>query len=207
MVWKFIFGEVVLMVVSGFNIWSMMCLDPEQNMQMTPKTKLLFMGGGLFMTHCWLDTVERSSSAVELAWLVVCIYFLSSSMTDIMSCYVYDWFQIWGTVAGVYLIMQSSSDIWIGCSIVIFTILQGTIFMRLYGRADGLAFLIAALAMGSLGHGIKSYLLHMIISYLSLAFIQICKGNIGKKGNLKKPVPFLPYITISFWIVIKTQIS
>ena len=207
MVWKFMFGEIVLMMVSGFNIWSMMQLDPEQNMQMTPKTKFLFLIGGLFMTPCWLDTVNGTSRSIHLAWLVICIYFLSSTMTDIMSCYVYDWFQIWGTAAGVYLVMQNQSDIRVGSSLVIFTILQGAIFMRLYGRADGLAFLIAALALGSLGHGIKSYLLHMIISYLSLAFIQICKGNIGKKGNLKKPVPFLPYITISFWIVIKTQIS
>ena len=207
MVWKFIVCEIVILAMTGVNVWSMMQLDPEQNMQMTKKTWLIFAGGSLFMSHLWVYITNGASFLEQLAWLTVCIYFLSSSMTDILSCYVYDWFQIWGTAAGTYLIMQSSGDIWIGCSIVIFAILQGILFMKLYGKADGLAFLVAALVLGAMGCGVKTYLLHMIISYLLLAFTQAFKGNIGKKGNLKKPVPFLPYITISFWIVVKTQIS
>ena len=206
MVWKFILCGMIILTVTGVNIWGMMHLDPEQNMQMTGQNWLVFIGSGLVMTQLWMKTVEGSTLLEQMAWMIVCIYFLSCTMTDIMSCYVYDWFQIWGTAAGIYLIMQTSGGIWIGCSIVLYVILQGALFMKLYGKADGLAFLVAALVLGSMGLGVRTYLLHMIISYLLLASIQFCKGNIGKKGNLKKPVPFLPYIMISFWIVVKTQI-
>lgn len=194
------------MAVSLFKVWFMKRLDWGQKMEMSAKTWILFGIGGLLLTDLWVKIARNQSVLIQVAWLVICSYFLSSALVDSMSHYVYDWFQIWGMAAAVYLALQQSGSsfdrIRIGGSLIIFAILQAGIFMRLYGEADGMSFLVATLVESSLGYGIRMYLLHMIVSYLLLALVQICKKNVGGRGSLKKPVPFVPYILFGFYIVV-----
>ncbi len=196
----------LIMAVSLFKVWFMKRLDWGQKMEMSAKTWILFGIGGLLLTDLWVKIARNESVLIQVAWLVICVYFLSSALVDSMSHYVYDWFQIWGMAAAVYLALQQSGSsfecIRMGGSLIIFAILQAGIFMRLYGEADGMTFLVAALAESFLGYGIRMYLLHMIVSYLLLAFVQICKRNVGSRGSLKIPVPFVPYIMFGFYIVV-----
>ncbi len=43
----------------------------------------------------------------------------------------------------------------------------------------------------------QTLLLHMALAFIQLGVVQAFKRNINQKGNLKVPVPFLPYIACS----------
>lgn len=83
--------------------------------------------------------------------------------------------------------------------VLLFALLQKKLFFRMYGRADCHAFTVCAAAECGIGLGMKEYLVHMLLAFLLLGVVQGLQGNIGRKGNLKEDVAFLPYITISFW--------
>lgn len=83
-------------------------------------------------------------------------------------------------------------------TLITFLSLQFSLFYGMYGKADTYAFCVCAMAETSLEWGMKGYLLHMLVSFLWLALIQGGRHNIAKTGNLKEPVPFLPYITLAF---------
>lgn len=84
--------------------------------------------------------------------------------------------------------------------LIFFCLLQQIFFARMYGRADSHAFCICAVIAYGFDISIKGYLIHMLFSFLLLTVVQFFQKNINRKGNLKKPVAFLPYITVSFWI-------
>ena len=83
---------------------------------------------------------------------------------------------------------------------LVFAALQFGLFMRMYGAADGMVFLVCALFESVYGDGLMTYLLHMAASFFLLAVVQIGKKNVNRAGNLKKPVAFVPYITASVWL-------
>lgn len=86
--------------------------------------------------------------------------------------------------------------------IFIFCALQFFLFGKMYGRADGYAFCVCAVAEAGLGMGLIEFLTHMYFSFLLLAGVQAFKKNISVKGHLKEPVAFLPYITAGFYLII-----
>lgn len=232
----------------------LMKLDKAHGMQFSRRILCqLWLGSLVFVFVCLPNSGEGDWRA-QTAWFLLGVYFLSSCVTDHLTCQVYDVFQYLGVAAGGYLALTASGyqavaasghqavavsghqavaasgypavttsgpmafsatmdaavdaagnggvDAAIGVSILLFALLQYVLFMRLYGRADGMAFLVSALAEASLGYDMQMYLLHMILSYLLLSLVQGLKRNIGGKGRLKKPVPFLPYITVGLWMVI-----
>ena len=95
---------------------------------------------------------------------------------------------------------MSSAQLELLGSVIIFILVQELLFSKFYGRADCHAFSVCALAEGAVGMGMKEYLVHMLLAFGVLAVVQLLRGNVGRDGNLKNPVPFLPYITITFWI-------
>lgn len=82
-----------------------------------------------------------------------------------------------------------------------FCLLQTGLFSRMYGRADCYAFCVCAAAASSRGLGLREYLMQMAIAFGILAIVQLLRRNLDKTGNLKCPVPFLPYITLSFGLL------
>lgn len=78
--------------------------------------------------------------------------------------------------------------------------LQFMLFARMYGKADCYAFCVCAIAGASLGMGFPDYLWQMLLALCLLFPVQLLRRNIGKSGNLKQPVAFLPYITLAFGI-------
>lgn len=177
----------------------MMLVDKDHGMELDRRKGWLLVMGSTAAAGIWQMTTVTPGGQFQCAWLLLHIYFLSCSMTDIMTCQVYDIFQYLGIAAAGYLLLGSGTSARIGVSVILFAWLQYLIFMKLYGEADGMAFLVAALAEGALGYDIEMYLVHMIFAYLLLSLTQIVKGNIGTGGKLKVPVPFLPYITVGFW--------
>ena len=180
----------------------LMRLDREQGMKFTADLFVAICAGGLISGWIWLRLTADEPWPIRLAWLILHIYFLCCSITDYQTCQVYDIFQYIGIGTSAYLLLTENADMKIGFSIILFGMLQYFLFMRLYGKADGMTFLVAALAEGVLGYHVTGYLFHMIMAYLMLSLIQAVKGNIGRRGRLKKAVPFLPYITVSFWVML-----
>ena len=136
---------------------------------------------------------------IVLGILAGCL--LMACHTDCQNCMIYQYVWWTGGVAGAILILMT-------CflpkllPVLIFGILQEKIFCRMYGKADCHAIAVCAMAECAMGLSMKGYLIHMLLAIILLAVIQGIKRNVGRNGNLKKGVPFLPYITISFWIVL-----
>ena len=77
--------------------------------------------------------------------------------------------------------------------------LQEMLFSQTYGRADSHAFSACAIMQCTLKMNIEWYFLHMVLAFCCIIMVQAMQKNIGRWGILKRPVAFLPYITVSFW--------
>ncbi len=91
-------------------------------------------------------------------------------------------------------------------SLIVFMVIQINFFCKTYGKADGYAFCVCAVTEAARGMKMTGYLLHMVTAYTLLFLVQISYGNLNKRGNLKKPVPFLPYITISYLLIMVLEV-
>lgn len=144
-----------------------------------------------------------------LGCLVGCL--LTACVMDLCEQAVYQF--VWwvaGGVTGLLLLLRfiytvqaqgqgMRADI---SGLFLYIFIQHILFGRLYGRADCHAFCVCAAAQTAAGGDFQDYVIHLAISFLSLACLQGFRKNIAHDGNLKKPVPFLPYITVSFllWV-------
>lgn len=84
--------------------------------------------------------------------------------------------------------------------LILYIVIQHTVFGRLYGRADCHAFSICAVGMAVLGMSFEDFVIHMTFAYLGLTVAQFLSSNVAQGGRLKKPVPFVPYIVAAFWL-------
>jgi prepilin signal peptidase PulO-like enzyme (type II secretory pathway) len=76
--------------------------------------------------------------------------------------------------------------------------IQERVMSRYYGRADSHAFSCCALYFAVCGTCLEAHILHMTLSLISLTAIQLLCHNINRRGRLKQPAPFIPYISITF---------
>lgn len=145
----------------------------------------------------------RLLSCASMERFLLCVIagcLLFAGVTDALSSEVYR-FTWW--IAGMACIA-----LWI-CrgeyvqllSFSFFLLLQEIFFSRFYGRADCHAFVICAGAGYVFGWEWIHCFLHMTVAFGILCVVQVFRGNIGSRGRLKQPVPFLSYITGSFWLL------
>ena len=135
---------------------------------------------------------------------------LLASVTDLLLCQVYN-FIWWPALCAALVLMGQRwrlcrlyglrEDLFREglCFLLFFVILQLTVFGRMYGRADSYAFCVcgaAGVARGMDGWGM---VMHMLLAYGLLLPVQALGRNIDKRGNLKRKVPFVPYIVAAFW--------
>lgn len=132
-----------------------------------------------------------------LSLLAGCL--MISCITDLLTFQVYN-FVWWFGGIGAGCMMLCTKEYGNITALFFFCLLQQLFFSRMYGRADCHAFCVCAAAECALGMGAVGYLVHMLLAYILLAAVQGVRRNIGRKGNLKVPVAFLPYITLSFWL-------
>lgn len=137
---------------------------------------------------------DEEPPGVRLAYMVLAAYLTVCSVTDVQTCTVYDILQIPAAAAGAALCFCRPVTEQNGMGLILFGLLQYLVFMRLYGPGDVMAFQICALYLAAAGGDILTMLLHMTAAFTTLGAVQAVRGNINKKGNLKIPVPFLPYI-------------
>lgn len=82
--------------------------------------------------------------------------------------------------------------------IVIF--IQERVMSRYYGRADSHAFSCCALFFAVCGSCLEAHIIHMSMSLTMLTLVQACRGNICRGFRLRTPVPYIPYIALSFML-------
>lgn len=175
----------------------------------------------IFMGICVSVTLRfRGDDKWKLFVLcVIAASFLMATVTDVVICNVYKfvWWIAW--TAGLSLLLRiifsevrntmptCSSCLELGErlrklhleELLIFCLFQEVFFERFYGKADCHAFCAGALLLCSFGGDMKEYLLIMAAAFGLLFVAQAFKRNINSKGNLKRPVAFMPYITVSLW--------
>lgn len=138
-----------------------------------------------------------------LILFVTVLFFASIMDMKTQKVYVFIWWieiilitclMVGQACRGVFSIADTSRLI----ELFIFILLQELLFSRMYGRADCHAFEACSAVLFIFGGEMMTYLLFMAAAFLLLTIIQIIKNNVGRDGNLKKPVAFIPYITCAF---------
>lgn len=143
-------------------------------------------------------------------WAVFGGSLLLACVTDSLLCQVYN-FTWWIALAAVLALLWcrrgaflegGSICLDVSGGLFLFVGLQLLLRGRIYGCADSYAFCVCALAGAALRISAAGFLTHMLLAYLLLFVVQMSRRNINRIGNLKEPVPFLPYITAAFWIML-----
>ena len=139
-----------------------------------------------------------------ILWGITALCYIIACVQDLRTCRVVNllWW-ISGAAGTVLLLLQRNGRIGEALpGLLFFICLQQFLFSRMYGRADCHAFSVCALPLASLVVGLRGYLEQMLLAFLFLAIVQFFRKNIAENGNLKRPVPFLPYITLAFFLVV-----
>ena len=133
-----------------------------------------------------------------MVYITLGLYLLYNSYTDYKTKYVYNFTHyILVTVFSVVLLTRDVPTRII-LELFIYLAIQYFLFMKLYGRGDGIVFIVCALFFAINGKGMVTFLHHMLYTFLILGVVQGIKGNIAGNGELKKPVALVPYIAASF---------
>ena len=125
---------------------------------------------------------------------------MAACVMDVESKMIYNYVWWIAGLAGIVLLgIGNPGNI---SGLIMFTLLQEFFFCRFYGRADCHAFVICAVVITAFGASLQGYLMQMLLACGLLTLVQGIRKNIGKGGNLKEPVPFLPYISVSLWLIL-----
>lgn len=142
---------------------------------------------------------QPGEEAISIRGVVMLIYLILCSVTDYYTQQVYDLIQLGVCIVIAAYVLQLPVSPVQGAELIVFGLLQGVLFRKMYGEADIMCFLLCALSMAE--RGIFIWTCHMGISFLLLGVMQGVKGNIAGDGNLKTPVAFFPYMAVAYVLV------
>lgn len=151
----------------------------------------------------WTCGREALLSRLLLSEVLGCLLF--ACITDLIMCQVYNfiWWISGMAVGGLLWQQWKEAGTMVRLpELLLFCALQMLLCIRLYGRADGYAFCVCAGVQAGLGMGMEAYFMHMTVAFILLIIIQTFRKNIGSHGRLKRPVPFLPYVTAGFLVML-----
>lgn len=158
---------------------------------------------GSILIHLTLEP-RQLLPRLLLSLFIGCL--LLACVTDLAICQVHNF--VWwiaGAAGGLVFLERfckmPKANGHLALEVMAFCFIQLVIFGRLYGRADCYAFCVCAVMEAALGIGLKGFLVHMLFSFGLLAVKQAVGRNIGSDGNLRHPVPFLPYITAGLYLI------
>lgn len=138
-----------------------------------------------------------------LLWSIFAGCLLAAAVMDWWEQMVYRF--VWwvaGAVAGLLLFEKMwGGTVWL--PFACYVVLQELFFARFYGRADCHAFCVCAAMLTAQGMGFREYLIHMALVFGGLTLLQMMRGNIAGNGQLRVPVPLVPYIVAAFWVTVK----
>ena len=126
----------------------------------------------------------------------------TAALMDIFMQEVYDLVWFFFIPAGTALVfIRGEISAGIVISLFIYFLIQEYIMRRVYGRADCHALWCCGLFFSAYGGELEIYTLHMTVTFILMCIHQLIKKNITSGFRLKKEIPMIPYILVSFWIV------
>lgn len=148
----------------------------------------------------WITVGMGVSDISIFSYGVFASYLLVATITDVQTYEVYDFLHVIGAFPGIIILIKQGIGFsnWLG--LLLFMAMQFFIFGRLYGLADCMGFCVCAIYICIRNPSTLTYLFHMALAFCILGIVQGARKNINKKGNLKEPVAFFPYITFSVWL-------
>lgn len=172
-------------------------------------SSLWIIAGAVAEGACIMTIAGEGSGGEKLLWAVIGGSLLLASTTDSLLCQVYN-FTWWLSLAAALTLLWYRRAVLLANGFqhtdalpaLLFIAIQLLFGGHIYGRADSYAFCVCALAETSLGLSAAGLLTHMLLAYLFLFAVQLFCRNLNRKGNLQKPVPFVPYITAAFWMTL-----
>lgn len=178
-------------------LWLITKSDQEHGLQADREAVEILSVGGC-MGAGYIASHHRQEQPVFLAvYLILAVYLTVCVITDRKTCKIYDFLQLPASMAGAILCMARPLPAGAGVGLILFALLQYFLFGRMYGQGDVMAFQVCSLYIIGEGGDFQALLLHMALSFAILGVIQLFRKNIDRRGNLKTPVPFLPYIACS----------
>lgn len=84
--------------------------------------------------------------------------------------------------------------------LALFGMMQYCLFVRAYGKADCHAFFCCGIGLAVLGGGMEEHLLMALTAFGILAGVQVTRRNVDGRGNLRKPVAFVPYVALAYFV-------
>lgn len=146
-------------------------------------------------------SIQEFSVKYLISMMILGIYLIVCSITDELMCQVYDCMQYLGVLGAVLFLGHTNPQGTMGFSLILFGCIQYFLFMRMYGKADGMGYCICAMYWTGMGRGMEGYLYHMFLGFLMLVLMQVSGNNVTGGGRLKTPVPLYPYISVSFLVL------
>ncbi len=200
--WIWLLGTVCC---SGIILYGFSVLD--EDWKSCDKEWLWSVWTGGMMIGClgFLGKVQEATPIEKVCWMAIVVYLIVCTVMDIVLCQVNDVLQYLGVLGGAVFLWNRETSAWAGISLILFVIIQYFGFRKLYGKADTMAFAICAMYLAGLGGDTEHCLWHMTISFILMAVVQAFAGNINKRGELCKPVPMLPYISVGFLLLMQGQ--
>ncbi len=202
--WGLCIGLEIVILSGGCLQWIVRTL-PDHRLRTSRKAVAgLVLAGfaeGLYIS-CFLEHWGRYG---QFLLGIYGAYLLVASIQDAQSCEVYDFLHAPAAVLGMVLLgiggEAAATEISVRClGLLAFVALQFGVFIKMYGTADVFVFLVCAIYQARFGRGLLTHLLHMGLAYTVLAIVQLLRRNVGRDGNLKVPVPFVPYIAVTAWL-------
>lgn len=173
--------------------------DVEWSLQLGVRGRLCVFG------LCVGNALCIMLSGAESVWVTGMLVVFAGCL---LAASVMDWWEqmvyrfVWwiGGAAGVTLAVLMGLDRRKWYLALLFCAMQELLFAKFYGRADCHAFCVCALVILALGGDFADCVIHMFLVFAAMVFVQLIRRNIAGNGNLKRAVPLLPYITVSFWM-------
>lgn len=143
-----------------------------------------------------------------MADCIFAVYLLWVSRQDIKEMQVVRYSHILGVSAIIIKIFWQKVFIvtcWIEIILAFFVLLITQYIshrLKLYGLADSIVLFLGGmyfLTEGSLVWTLTAYYMFQAIAGILLIVVQSAKGNIKGTG-LRKPVPYIPYISVAFFL-------
>lgn len=134
------------------------------------------------------------AGTLQYAWEgVFWVSLALAAYSDYVTREIYDFIYFPTGMICIYQLLQGGIDASV-IEMIIFCCIQMLLFRHYYGVSDCIAFSMCAMYLAVHGGRMLEYWLHMFWAFLLLLMIQALKRNIDKRGRLKKPVAFIPYI-------------
>lgn len=181
----------------------------DRDIELTTGTKGKIIVAGLAGSGLlrWLFGPGDLFSRPLLALIMGCL--LLACVTDMIIYQVYN-FVWWVAGAAAALLLWErlwsvgniQNGVGILLELTIFWLIQLGVFGRLYGKADCYAFCVCAAAEAGIGMTLELIVIHMVFAFGIFVPLQFVCKNITLRGKMKKSVPFIPYITAGFYLLL-----